>query len=62
MLALMDRNRNTIEVDITTLVFYMNGGLDYNSAWMLTFDQRRKMANVIEKHNEAMSGEKKNML
>jgi hypothetical protein len=62
MLAIMDKNRDAIETDVATLVFYMKGGVDYNDAWLLTSDQRRRMAKVIEKHYEAMNGTKKNML
>jgi hypothetical protein len=61
MLATMKRNREIIEVDIATLVFYMSGGIDYNDAWLLTESQRLKMGKVIEKHYESMNG-KKNML
>lgn len=58
----MERNRSIIESDISTLVFYMQGGLDYNDAWMLTQKQRKSMTVVIEKHYEAMSGSKNNKL
>lgn len=58
----MDKNRAVIEQDISTLVFYMKGGVDYNSAWLLTESQRKSMAKVIEKHYEAMNGTKKNQL
>ena len=30
MLETMERNRNIIDEEISTLVYYMNGGLDYN--------------------------------
>lgn len=63
MLAIMDRNRRVIENDIDTLVYYMNGGLDYNDAWLLTTSQRRSLTKVIEKHYESVSGRgKKQML
>jgi len=58
----MDKNREAIESDITTLVFYMKGGIDYNDAWLLTTDQRKQMAKVIEKHYAAVNGSNKNML
>ena len=62
MLAIMDKNRDAIETDIGTLVFYMQGGIDYNDAWLLTSSQRTKMAKIIERHYENMNGSKKQML
>lgn len=60
MLAVMRKNRDLIEYDIATLVFYMQGGLNYNDAWQLTPKQRKVMARVIEKHYENMNPNKKN--
>lgn len=57
---MMEKNRGLIETDIATLVFYMQGGLDYNDAWMLTANQRKTMSKVIERHYEAMNPNKKN--
>lgn len=51
----MDRNRKVINDDIATLVYYMNGALDYNDAWMLTQDQRKTMSKVVEKHYKMLS-------
>lgn len=58
----MEKNREIINQDITTIVFYMKGGVNYNDAWLLTTPQRKTMARVVEKHYEAMNGEKKNQL
>lgn len=55
MLTVMDRNRKIIDEEVATLVYYMNGGLSYNDAWMLTADQRKTMSRVIEKHFKAMN-------
>jgi hypothetical protein len=62
MISIMQRNRSTIESDISTLVFYMQGGLDYNDAWLLTLAQRKNMSSVIEKHYSALNGNKGQML
>lgn len=43
MLSVLESNRNGIEIDINSLVYYMNGGLDYNDAWLLTLEQRKNM-------------------
>lgn len=51
----MNRNRKVINDEVATLVYYMNGGLDYNDAWLLTADQRKTMSKVIEKHFKAMN-------
>lgn len=58
----MEKNRRVIETDVETLVYYMNGGLDYNDAWLLTSDQRRSLGRIIEKHFEAMNPKKSNKL
>jgi hypothetical protein len=52
----MERNRKAIQQEIATLAFYMQGGLDYNDAFMLSAEQRATMSKIIEKHYEAMSG------
>lgn len=44
-----------IEEEIATLVYYYNGGLNYNDAWMTTSRQRKTMSKVVEKHFEAMA-------
>ena len=61
MLSRMEKNKSIIESDVATLTFYMQGGLDYNDAWLLTASQRQQMIKVIEKHYEAMNPNKKNM-
>lgn len=58
----MNKNREAIDADIMTLVFYMKGGISYNDAWLLTTDQRKRMFGVIEKHYSALSGKDKNQL
>tara|TARA_R110000868_G_scaffold64543_5_gene193935 strand:- start:12451 stop:12666 length:216 start_codon:yes stop_codon:yes gene_type:complete len=58
MLGSMNKNIHAIEKDIATLVYYMNGGLDYNQAWLLTTRQRRVMIKVIEDHYKAMNTSK----
>lgn len=62
MLSVLESNRNGIEIDINSLVYYMNGGLDYNDAWLLTLEQRKNMMNVIKRHFEAMNPKKANKL
>lgn len=58
MLTTMERNRNAIEHDLASISFYMQGGLSFSDAHMLTADQRKMMGKIIEKHYEAMSGQK----
>lgn len=62
MLDTLQSNRNIIETDISSLVYYMNGGLDYNDAWLLTLDQRKNFMSVIQKHFNAMNPKKGSML
>ena len=58
MLRIMNRNRKVINEEIATIVYYMNGGLDFDDAWLTTAEQRKAMSKVIEKHFEAMSPKK----
>lgn len=62
MIDVLAKNRRILEHDVTSLVFYMNGGLDYNDAWLLTQEQRKSMSKIIEKHFEAMNPKKSNQL
>lgn len=62
MLNILSSNRDVIENDVNTLVYYMNGGLDYNDAWLLTSDQRKNMYKVIQRHFDSMNPKKGSML
>ena len=62
MLEDMDRNRKSISSEIGTLVFYMQGGLDYDTAHLLSADQRSVLSKVIEKHYTSASGKNNNKL
>ena len=62
MLDVLAKNRLTIEEDVATLVYYMNGGLNYNDAWLLTREQRKIMTHVIERHFKAMNPNAKQQL
>jgi hypothetical protein len=56
----MEKEREKIEEEISTLVYYMNGGLDYFGAYSLTFSQMKSLSETIGKHyerqNEAIAG------
>jgi hypothetical protein len=56
MLQTMERNRKAITNEMASLTFYMNGGLNFDDAYLLSTEQRSIMAKVIEKHYEAQSG------
>lgn len=62
MIDQMDKNKKSVTNEVASLVFYMNGGLDYNDAWLLNADDRAVMANIIEKHHKAISGNTKSNL
>jgi len=62
MLEVMRRNVDAIESDVNSLVFHMNGGLDYDDAWLLTLDQRRRMVNIIQQHYDSQNPNKKQQL
>jgi hypothetical protein len=59
MLAIMDKNRQAITHELAMLSFYMQGGLSFGDAHMLSSQQRSTLAKVIEKHYEAMDPNKK---
>lgn len=58
MLKTMQQNRNLIEEEIAMLVFYMEGGLDFNDAYALSALQRQRLAKVIEQHYEKRASAK----
>ena len=58
ILKTMQQNRNTIEEEIAMLVFYMEGGLDFNDAYALSSLQRQRLAKVIEQHYEKRAASK----
>ena len=62
MLNTMGRNRDTIEADIATIVYYMNGGLDFNAAYLLTLEQRERLVKVIVRDLESKNPNKQKQL
>jgi len=62
MLGILYKNQNMIEQDVNALVFHMQGGLDYDDAFLLTADQRRMMAKMIQKHYDDQNPNKKPQL
>jgi len=63
LLGGMKKEIASIEKEIASLVYYMNGGLSYELAYNLTFDQMRVMTETINTHHEnqakALSGKGK---
>ena len=59
MLSIMDNNRQAIQQELAMLAFYMQGGLGFNEAHMLSADQRKMLSKVIQKHYESMDPKKK---
>lgn len=52
----MERNLKAIETEMATIAFYMQGGISFDDAHLLSPSQRKAMSKVIEKHYESMSG------
>lgn len=52
----MERNRKAITKEMVTLSFYMQGGLSFEDAHLLSADQRSMMSKVIQDHFDAMNG------
>jgi hypothetical protein len=59
MLDTMEKNRKAIVHELAMLAFYMQGGLNFNEAHMLSFEQREILSKVIQKHYESMDPKKK---
>jgi len=48
----MEKDRRKIEKDIGTLVFYMQGGLSYRDAYMLSPEQFESLISTVTEHYE----------
>jgi len=62
MINTCNRNISLIEQDVNALVFHMQGGLDYDDAFLLTAEQRSLMAKMIQKHYDDQNPNKKSQL
>lgn len=62
MINTCNRNMSLIEQDVNALVFHMQGGLDYDDAFLLTAEQRSLMAKMIQKHYDDQNPNKKSQL
>lgn len=51
----MNKERDAIEQEIATLVYYMNGGLNYSDAYSLSTGQMKHMSEAINKHYETQN-------
>jgi hypothetical protein len=64
MLRDMERDRQQIEDDISYVVYYMNGGLNFTDAYALSVDQIHRLNKTItdhfERQNEAIKNAKNN--
>lgn len=52
MLSDMERDRERIEKDIASIVYYMNGGLNFTDAYALDTAQLTRLSNIISEHHE----------
>lgn len=52
MLGSMEREMESIEREIATVVFYTNGGIAYDKAYDLSMNQLQVMSDVIKEHYE----------
>lgn len=48
----MEQERKSLEKDIGTVVFHMNGGLDFTNAYNLSLDQINLLTDIIKRHYE----------
>lgn len=51
----MTKQRQQIEKEIATIAFYMQGGLNYADAFMLSMEQLKNIGDVISDHYEAQN-------
>ena len=52
LLRSLEQEKESIERDISSLVYYMNGGLNFIDAYGLEIQQMSRMTDVINKHYE----------
>jgi len=52
LLGSMDREAKSIEKEISSLIYYMNGGLSYSEAYTCSMEQLNIMSDVIKIHFE----------
>jgi hypothetical protein len=53
----MDKHRKNIEKEIATVVFYMQGGLNFNDAYNLSVEQLNDIAAVIHEHYDKQNNQ-----
>lgn len=61
MLSVMDSNKKAIIHEIGLLSFY-HPGIDFNTAHLLSADQRVILSKVVEKHYQTLSGKSGNII
>lgn len=54
----MEKNRKAIINEVATLAFYMEGGISFGDAHLLSSEQRTIISKVVEKHYSALSDKK----
>jgi len=52
MLRSMKQDVQNTEKDIASLVFYLNGGLNYTDAYALSHEQMSTLSGVVSEHFE----------
>jgi hypothetical protein len=64
LLRSMESERKQIQKHVATIVYYMQGGLNYTDAWNLSMDELGVLADVFKEHYEhqanALTGSRKN--
>jgi len=56
----MKREYSTLEREIASVVYYMNGGVNLSDAYNLSIEQLELLADVISKHYEKQNDALKN--
>ena len=51
----MEQERNAIEKELATLVFYLQGGINVSDSYMLNENQIKTYSEVIKQHYEMQS-------
>jgi hypothetical protein len=57
-MEIMEKNRKAIITDLATISFYMEGGISFSDAHLLSSEQRSILSKVVEKHYSAMNDKK----
>jgi hypothetical protein len=58
----MSAESKAVKMQVAEICYYMNGGVEYNNAWGMSFEDREMMISLINKRRKEMNPNGKEML